>query len=66
MKGGGFDAHEKEAFKTFVQAQFSPRRKGEVAQFRNGNARRLPYLAGGRNERVTFKRGPAETPGLFY
>lgn len=66
MKGGGFDAHEKEAFKTFVQAQFSARRESKVPQFRHCNAWRLPYIVGGRNERVTSKRGPAETPGLFY
>lgn len=66
MKGGGLNAHEKEAFPPCVEAQFSQRRKGEEAQFRNGYARRLPYLEGGRNERVTFKRGPAVTPGLFY
>lgn len=59
------DADETEAFPRGFPPQFSERRESKVPQLRHGHARRLPFVKGGRNERITVTRKPGRNAGLF-
>lgn len=65
MEGGDLDVNEERSYSFPVRPEFSSGRRCAPSKQRSGHARRLSYLNGGRNERVTRGR-PCGRPFFIW